>query len=169
MNNEFETEKCSRCRGSGKYSYGFVVTDVCFKCAGKGVVFTKRGFAAYRFYIESCEVLASEIKVGDTIQKSGITNDGRRSFAFEAIVTNLKRSTSLTTWASGDTGGSYYALVIHTVHPEFGESSLSIQDGDSIRIYRSDDPERFCKALEYQALLTKSGTIRKSKSKKELK
>ena len=45
----FETETCSRCAGSGNYSYCPGYGNRCFKCSGKGRVYSKRGHAALDF------------------------------------------------------------------------------------------------------------------------
>src|SRR5207249_1748734 len=44
----FESETCSRCGGSGHYSYCQRYGTTCFKCGGRTTVLTKRGEAAQR-------------------------------------------------------------------------------------------------------------------------
>ena len=60
----FETETCSRCGGSGHYSYNPMYGTTCFKCHGRGYVFTKRGLAASQFYTESLSVSTADLEVG---------------------------------------------------------------------------------------------------------
>lgn len=63
----YETETCSRCNGSGHYSYNQMTGTRCFKCHGNTVVYTKRGSAAVKFAEELRSLPVSEISVGDRI------------------------------------------------------------------------------------------------------
>lgn len=73
----FEIETCSRCHGGGKYSYCRMYGDRCFKCAGSGAVYTKRGAAARNFFEKLCTKKASEITIGEHIRVTNITHGGR--------------------------------------------------------------------------------------------
>lgn len=42
----FQTTECSRCGGSGRYSYNSVHGDMCYGCNGAGKVYTKAAKAA---------------------------------------------------------------------------------------------------------------------------
>jgi len=42
----FETKPCSRCGGSGRYSYNSMHGDMCYGCRGVGEQYTKAGRAA---------------------------------------------------------------------------------------------------------------------------
>lgn len=161
----FETETCSRCHGSGKYSYCQDYGDVCFKCAGRGAVLSKRGAIAQRFYIESCQVPMSSLKIGDKIQCNGITNDARRSYSYIGTVIEVKRSEYACTYGTTVNGvpysETYYPLTVTTQNEKYGQSSHSAKDSHTVRIYRADDSERLQKALEFQGTLTKTGTVKK--------
>lgn len=76
MKTNFETETCSRCNGSGKYSFCERYLDRCFKCAGSGVTYSKRGAAARAFYEQLCTIPASQVKIGDRVAASGVTRGG---------------------------------------------------------------------------------------------
>lgn len=69
---QFETETCSRCGGTGRYSFNQMDGDRCYGCGGKGIKLTKRGAAAREFYIKLLSKPASEIVAGETIYFSGI-------------------------------------------------------------------------------------------------
>ena len=60
----FETETCGRCGGSGNYSYCPGYGTRCFKCGGKGKVYSKRGAAALAYGRELRTVPANEVQVG---------------------------------------------------------------------------------------------------------
>jgi len=63
----FESETCSRCGGSGHYSYCQMHGTVCFKCGGAGVTLTKRGKIAQAWFTARRSKRASDVKVGDVI------------------------------------------------------------------------------------------------------
>src|SRR5262245_6075925 len=68
----FESQTCSRCGGTGHYSYCQMHGTTCFKCGGKGVTLTKRGSAAQAWFTAQKMRPASEIKVGDKIVVDGM-------------------------------------------------------------------------------------------------
>lgn len=161
LKTSFETEVCSRCHGTGRYSYCQDYGDKCFKCAGVGEVLSKRGAAASRFFTDLCMVPISTLKVGDRIRMEGLTANMRR-YSYISTVVEIKRSESLVHWGSGSESGSYYPLTIIHKNEKFGEGGYSAQDNSLVRVYRSDDKVKLEKALEYQATLTKNGTVKKS-------
>jgi hypothetical protein len=85
----FEKETCGRCGGSGRYSYNQMHGSVCYGCNGNGERLTKRGAAASRFYVESCEIAYGEVVVGDTIRFSSVTMGGT-PFSFKARVETIE-------------------------------------------------------------------------------
>lgn len=61
---------CSRCGGSGHYSYTQRLGTLCAKCLGAGTVYTKRGRAA-RDYLDALRSKpARELQVGDPCKMS---------------------------------------------------------------------------------------------------
>lgn len=70
----FDTTECSRCGGTGKFSYNQLHGDMCYGCSGSGKMLTKQAKKAskrieeIRKQIRSIPV--SEIKVGDKIWQS---------------------------------------------------------------------------------------------------
>lgn len=68
----FESKPCSRCGGSGQYSYCQSHGTRCFGCGGRGWQFTKRGAAAHAMYAESLKTPAGEIVVGQRIRVDGV-------------------------------------------------------------------------------------------------
>lgn len=160
LKTSFETETCSRCHGSGRYSYCQDYGDKCFKCAGVGEVLSKRGAAASAYYRELCMVPISTLKVGDRVLMEGITANMRR-YSYISTVVRIERSESLVHWASGSESGSYYPLTIIHKHEKYGEGGYSAQDDSRVRIYRADDNLRLEQALAYQETLTKTGSVRK--------
>ena len=147
-NNGFEIQTCSRCCGSGRYSYCTMYGDVCFKCSGKGRVFTARGLVAHAFFLELFKVPAESLKVGDQIQ-----HHGRKSRIVRIELTELK----------GVSNGVEYCvpgLTIETV----GRSYVLPVDYLIAKLVAPDVfADRLRQAIEYQANLTKAGKPRKSR------
>ena len=64
----FESEPCSRCGGTGRYSYCQMYGTMCFKCSGRKRLLTTRGKAAYAYYVASLPTKRlNEIAVGDLV------------------------------------------------------------------------------------------------------
>lgn len=89
MNTNFETQVCSRCNGSGSYSYCQDYGSKCFKCAGSGKTLTKRGAAARAYLDTLCTKPATEIRVNDRVLAHGVTNGGK-AFSYIGTVTNVQ-------------------------------------------------------------------------------
>lgn len=64
MKTIFETETCSRCGGSGHYSYCQMYGTVCFGCSGRKLRLTKRGAAAFAYYTQLCSLPLERLEVG---------------------------------------------------------------------------------------------------------
>lgn len=64
----FECDTCSRCGGSGNYSYNQINGTRCFGCNGSGHKLTKRGAAAQKFLDDLRSKPYEEVKVGDLIR-----------------------------------------------------------------------------------------------------
>ncbi len=70
MTNElpnYETEPCTRCGGSGHYSYNQMTGTRCFKCNGGKLQYTKRGAAALAYAKGLRAVLIADVEVGQRI------------------------------------------------------------------------------------------------------
>lgn len=67
----FEIESCSRCGGSGQYSYCQAYGTTCFKCGGTGRQMTRKGSAASEFFRSSMNLPVSDLKVGYFIKSNG--------------------------------------------------------------------------------------------------
>jgi DnaJ-class molecular chaperone len=58
---KFESKTCSRCGGSGNYSFNLMHGTMCYGCSGSGEQYTKRGKEAQRFFAESLTVPAPNL------------------------------------------------------------------------------------------------------------
>ncbi len=163
MKTRFETEVCSRCDGSGQYSYCQEFGTNCFKCSGAGRVLSKRGSVAKTYLEKLCTKPVSEVKVGDKIVASGITNNGRL-YRYIATVTEIKPGRSATVTIDSETKTvDYVDLTLES--EKYGKSGLSTPVDSTVRFYGPDNNARIHEALVYQSTLTKTGTVRKSLKK----
>ena len=116
MTQTLETKVCGRCGGSGHYSYCQMYGTTCFGCAGRKVVFTKRGLAANEYLRKLRSKPATEINVGDQIQAESITMGGQPYSAWytvESIAVNLSDRTLRIDLSSKRAGG----LLLSNVDP----------------------------------------------------
>jgi hypothetical protein len=60
----FESRMCSRCCGSGRYSFNQMHRDMCYGCRGCGLVFTMRGSVARQYFQDSILTAAGDVKAG---------------------------------------------------------------------------------------------------------
>jgi|TARA_R110000744_G_C18937359_1_gene513907 hypothetical protein len=63
----FENVCCSRCGGTGHYSFNQADGSTCFKCKGSKTFLTPRGRAAQDYYTSLITVPAQSVRVGDVI------------------------------------------------------------------------------------------------------
>lgn len=150
MTTAFETEACTRCGGTGHYSFNGEHSR-CYKCDGKNGArsLTKRGVAAKAYYLAKFRVAASDIKVGDMIE----TGNGQKLRVVEiktkdeTVVINGEKRQVKTLGLIGNSWAYYTGpSVIVRRYPTPEENDAAIAD-----------------ALAYQATLTKAGKPRKSK------
>lgn len=64
----FETDVCSRCHGTGKYSFNLVDLDLCYGCNGTGWKYTKRGAKQYQYYKDAQLVPVLSVEIGQKIE-----------------------------------------------------------------------------------------------------
>ena len=97
MGIRFETTECTRCLGSGTYSYNAMHGRVCFKCKGRKTILTANGARAREFYMDNVTAVrrarASMVEVGDLVR---VTWD-----YLGTLYTGHRRITSVTAHESG--------------------------------------------------------------------
>lgn len=143
----FESLLCSRCCGSGQYSYCSLYGRTCFKCHGNGVVLTKRGHAAQLFLDQLRTKDAREISEGDVCLVSIVT------FSSIADVWLVAKHDAVV-----DLDGTAFVTFAYksgkTEKHGFGRG-ITIKAKGS----KAVEDARRAQALAYQATLTKSGTV----------
>jgi hypothetical protein len=158
---KFESKTCSRCGGSGHYSFNLMHGTMCYGCSGSGIKYTKRGAEARRFYDESLTVPASELKVGMGIRE----NSGWKNFALiQAIDTGTDYELGqrhITSYSLGEAGKRQMILA------DTGRSKAKFLPDYRVRVMHTDAEKKvkIQAALEYQATLNANGTVSKRKTK----
>ncbi len=132
----FESEVCSRCLGSGRFSHCAMYGDTCFRCGGKGRTLTKRGEAAAKYLRTLRSKRLDEIQVSDVVH---IRGGGPFPAKWETVDAE---------WLASMPGRGWKADSLWRVR-QSKEQSLATWDA----------------ALAYQATLTKAGTPRRASHK----
>lgn len=141
---KLESETCSRCAGSGKYSYCHMYGDRCFKCSGKGIYLTKRGEAASKYLTELRSKPASALKIGDQIRVTVYGVTGASGIEWATVT---------------DVSGFWPDLTITTDKITMHGTPVA----KMMRVMQTPEQaaETFAKALAFQSSLTKAGKPRK--------
>lgn len=150
-----ETETCSRCGGSGSFSYCQTHGDRCFKCHGKGRHLTKRGEAASVYLTELRSRRADQIVPGDEIlAPSGLVGGWHKVISVEP--------TDTTGWYSVGGGVRREARKdLLTIRAEgLGVNGLAPEKMIRVKQTAEQSAQTFAAALAYQATLTKAGKPR---------
>jgi hypothetical protein len=155
----FESRVCTRCHGSGSYSFNLRHGSICYGCGGRGEQLTKRGAEAQRFFRELSMVSVSDLKVGDVVRASGITRGGD-SYTHAATVTEVlldDPSAPTCTSKVGDAPAVTRRYSTVRLSSKLGDSTLHTFPEARLELAGGDRKARVEKALAYQATLTQAG------------
>lgn len=144
-----ETQTCSRCGGSGNYSYCTMYGTRCFKCGGAGRVYTKRGAVAALHLHQLRSRKHSELEPGMTVQITDVTNGGATFLAWYKVE-------AITPAADG-------TLTMDIRHKSGRDMRvLGLLPNEKIRLAQTEEQKAATlnAALEFQATLTNAGTVR---------
>lgn len=154
MTTAFETEVCSRCGGTGHFSFNGEHSR-CYKCDNKNGAraYTKRGAAAKAYYLAKFQVPAEEIKIGDKIRDT-------QQRIQQLTVAKIERSVSTArVWISGVEQPKFEQV---TFTNEVGLSVSYRVDSLVRRIPTAEENEAaIADALRYRETLTKEGKPRR--------
>ena len=145
----FESQCCTRCGGSGKFSFNLIHGDRCYGCKGTGEQLTKRGAAAKAKFTASMSHLASELEVGDSIY----TND--HWYILQTIEADVLNPGMITLRMARITkeGRRTFAIKV------YGNTPVTLVKSEAHLAQLMNE------ALAYQETLTKTGTVSKRKAK----
>lgn len=150
----FEHTDCTRCGGSGHYSYNAMTGSRCFKCNGAGVTLTKRGAVAQSYYRLLLSKRYADLVPGDKVQDMGVpgfmAGGWREVISIELIDY---------TWHQGGEAITRKAIKVEAV--EWGMANAGPEE--MVRVAATRDEKRQAKgmALALQARLTKQGKVAK--------
>lgn len=157
----FETKTCSRCGGTGKFSYNLMHGDMCYGCRGTGIQYTKRGKIARTFYEDSLKIPASELKVGMGIKE----DSGYKNFSLIEIIdfgTDKELGEKYNTCYYVGPMGDKQMIYVQTqrTKAKFTPETL-------VRVMHTDEEKRIKleAAKAFQDSLNANGTVSKRKSK----
>jgi hypothetical protein len=147
-----EIETCSRCGGSGSFSYCQSHGTKCFKCGGKGRTLSKRGEAASVYLTAMRSKRADQIVTGDEIHIRGF--DG-----WQKVIS--VEPTDTAGWYSIDGGVRREARKDLLTFSTSGLGLAGVAP-EKIRVKQTAEQsaQTFAAALAYQATLTKAGKPR---------
>lgn len=151
MSTPFETEPCTRCGGTGRYSFNGE-HDRCYKCDAKNGSrsLTQRGAAAREYYLAQFQLRAADVRVGDVIRTDKIR---QLTVTAVAIVPSRARFMRDGEWIDAP----------DQVRIDGPKASIKL-DLDSVvrRLPTAEEKESaVADALAYQSTLTKTGKPRK--------
>ncbi len=158
---KFESKVCSRCGGSGNFSFNHKDGTMCYGCNGTGSKLTKRGSLASKFFHESLTIPASDLTIGMKIKESVLS----KKFI---LIQNIHYGTDIelgkqfnTSYLLGPNGDRQMVLI------DSGSSMIKFYPETRVRVFHTNEQkqEKFQMALEYQASLNINGTKRKTKLK----
>jgi hypothetical protein len=141
----FEKETCSRCAGSGSYSWNAMNGSRCFKCYGTGIVLTKRGATAKAHYMSLLEKQVSEIKVGDSVLANIGMSSTKKWFKVESMEPDTLNEGRIRLQLTRPSKTYDHGYTLHNT------SKLHSVRTEAERL------EKIEQAYEYQATLTKTG------------
>lgn len=152
----FERENCTRCHGSGHYSWCQQYGSKCFKCGGKGVTLSKRGQATAAWYAQQNKINLLDIQIGDRIDLFG------QIFTVKEIFEPKKSGFSKRLYH--DKVDTYSHMFLSISGRKYGVSTGHPNDTEVRRILSgSARDEMLKKAAEFQKTLTKAGNVKKRK------
>ena len=148
----YETAPCSRCGGSGHYSYCQMYGTRCFQCAGKGNCYTKRALAAIEYARTLRTVKASEVQVGWLLYEGGLAGFTKAGWF---VVTAVGGSSSASIAQDGTRTPSYDLTTSQCVHGYLPDSDVqAVPSKARLREIKA-------LALAYQATLDAKGKVAK--------
>lgn len=170
----FEHKACSRCGGSGHYSYCTMYGTTCFGCNGRGWQYTRRGEVAAKLYSDLLMVPATEVEVGTKIRVPGLPGiAGACWLLVDSIDTDHVSAWRITKDEDGNEVREPLVSVLiggrkRITGSEWSEDNLEeygygLPATDKVRVARSAEfkQARMAEALAFQATLTQKGEPRK--------
>lgn len=147
MAHPFDVEPCSRCGGSGSYSYCQMYGTRCFKCAGKGKYLSKHGqkdYDRWRAAVDAATVRPiGDLAVGMAVRISDMTKYHRVaaiSAPHRGRVGHQVPSTGETIWPDVITVSFAQPVTVSGAMGNYQQSDFDVPAADgTVRIHPGDE------------------------------
>lgn len=143
----YESDPCTRCGGSGHYSFNQVSGTICFKCRGSGAQLTPRGKAALAFANSLLDRKIEELSGEDRFQYVDAFRGRRYNGCTAVEVEGFALSADGT------------PLPAFEVRSSSGKVLVVTGAGTKVRLHPT--AEQMDQIIAYQDSLTKAGKPRK--------
>lgn len=146
----FEVKICSRCCGTGNYSFNQIDGSRCYGCSGSGKKYTARGKATKLFWDSLVSIDPATVKVGDRIA------NGSAKFTVAEILPDVRVGSILLK------DGTEKPIIQHQFRSVSG-TVYNAQAGFPVKLIPQGErrEQLIAQALAYQDSLTASGKPRK--------
>jgi len=161
----FESKTCTRCGGSGQFSWCQMHGSTCFGCGGNGLMLTKRGKVAQAWFNKRKKKPAGEIKVGERIVIEGTPGFSRSEVV---IVEFVGWSEEGGKWLDPKTGEWKCHFWVRGKGAKSGQrNGIGCSPEFEIKMHIWGEALTALKleGLAFQETLTKAGTVRKTKGR----
>lgn len=150
----FEAVTCSRCSGTGHYSYNAMTGSRCFKCNGAKEVLTKRGAVAQEYYRLLLSKRYGDLVPGDKVQDTGVP--GFIAGGWREVVSIERGEFTYT-----KNGEEVTRPCVNVEAKEWGYSHADPEGMVRVACTREEKLQARTMALALQARLTKQGKVSK--------
>lgn len=130
-----ETQPCSRCGGSGEYSYCQMYGRMCFKCSGNGRQLTKRGRVVAAWIKEQRSIPAGQVHAGQRVIVEDFFKGKTVTFTVTGTVRDMEeeRNGYIPTISLHSQYGAHFGLdctikVLKVITPELRERARTYRD-----------------------------------------
>lgn len=139
MKINFDKTECSRCGGSGHFSYNAMDGTRCYGCSGSGKKFTRLGRKAYDVFVASLTITVDELKVGDVVMVATMGPTVKRV----VLSISIGKSYSVTRDADGNEVRNYHTDI------KYKDITCGLFSTNPIRLaFTADKRERVLAALK---------------------
>lgn len=154
-----ETTECSRCGGTGRYSYNQMHGSRCYGCGGSGKKHTRRGAEAFRFLEALRSKPAADFQPGDLMRYDMFTPGG--SARIFVTVTSVSPSQAKV-FIDGKPSETP-SVTIEGEHAKLGKVRMTTSADKMIRQGFDSETKQaqLARTIAYQATLTVKGKVSK--------
>lgn len=155
---KFESKVCSRCGGSGHFSFNLKHGSMCYRCYGTGFKLKKHGLGleAFKFFYDSLTIPAIDLVVGMKIEE---LNFSQKFVVIKNIYYGTDKELGKefnTSYLLGPNGDKQIVLI------DTDNSMIKFYPENKVKIFHTEEQEqeKLQIAREYQSSLYENGTKR---------